>query len=320
MPRPRPTLFEVRKPTNGKWRIVGFVNGVRKQYWFKSEKDAKQAANDRNAEVIAHGTQVSLDPLNRMRALNAIERLAPYNKTIDDAVDFYVRYLKEHHASVPFSVLATQVRAEFKRRLSENQVSDRHAESLNETHHKLEARFGEQLVSEIRTEDIREWLQSLPLATKTKNKHKGYTGQIFGLAVDYGYVVLNPVSKIKPFRERFSEEDEISILSADETERLFRAADPAAIAFLTLSFFAGIRRATLERLDWSDVKFDEKRVIVPRHKGKNQLRYRVTLSENALEWLRPYLKTNGSLMVPATSINEPGAAFGTPSSPLPVDE
>ena len=48
------------------------------------------------------------------------------------------------------------------------------------------------------------------------------------------------------------------------------------------SFFAGIRRATLERLDWSDVKFDEKRVIVPRHKGKNQLRYRVTLSENAL--------------------------------------
>jgi hypothetical protein len=54
MPRPRPTLFEVRKPTNGKWRIVGFVNGLRKQFWFKSEKDAKQAAKDRNAEVIAH--------------------------------------------------------------------------------------------------------------------------------------------------------------------------------------------------------------------------------------------------------------------------
>jgi hypothetical protein len=73
MPRPRPTLFEVRKSANNQWRIVGFVNGVRKQYWFKSEKDAKQAANDRNAEVIAHGTQVSLDPLNRMRALNAID-------------------------------------------------------------------------------------------------------------------------------------------------------------------------------------------------------------------------------------------------------
>src|SRR5271165_4621435 len=137
MPRPRPALFEVRKPNEdensssyGKWRIVGFVNGLRKQFWFKSEKDAKQAAKDRNAELIAHGTQVSLDPVNRMRALNAIERLSPFNRTIDDAVDFYVKYLKEHHASIPFSTLATQVRAEFKRRLEKNEVSDRHAESL----------------------------------------------------------------------------------------------------------------------------------------------------------------------------------------------
>jgi hypothetical protein len=50
-PRPRPALFEVRKPNEdensssyGKWRIVGFVHGLRKQFWFKSEKDAKQAA------------------------------------------------------------------------------------------------------------------------------------------------------------------------------------------------------------------------------------------------------------------------------------
>jgi hypothetical protein len=115
MPRPRPALFEVRKPNEdensssyGKWRIVGFVHGLRKQFWFKSEKDAKQAAKDRNAEVIAHGTQGSLDPVNRMRALNAIERLSPFSKTIDDAVDHYVRYLKEHQTSVPFSTLATR--------------------------------------------------------------------------------------------------------------------------------------------------------------------------------------------------------------------
>jgi hypothetical protein len=184
------------------------------KYWFRDEKSAKQAANDRNAEVIAYGTQVSLDPLNRIRALNAIERLAPYDKTIDDAVDHYLKYLEEHHASVPFSTLATQVRAEFKRRLEKDEISDRHGESLNETLRKLEAHFGDRLVSEIRTQNIREWLQSLPLATKTKNKHKGYAGQVFGLAVDYGYAALNPVSKIKTLRERYSEEDELSILSA----------------------------------------------------------------------------------------------------------
>jgi integrase len=96
-------------------------------------------------------------------------------------------------------------------------------------------------------------------------------------------------------------------------ERLFRAADPAVIPFLTLSFFCGVRVATLERLSWADVKFEERRVIVPRYKGKNQKRYPVTISENALEWLKPYVRKSGSLLVAATSINRPGAAFGSPS-------
>jgi hypothetical protein len=50
---------------------------------------------------------------------------------------------------------------------------------------------------------------------------------------------------------------ERSVLSAEQTEKLFRAANPEVIPFLTPSFFAGNRRATLERLDWSDVRFNE---------------------------------------------------------------
>jgi hypothetical protein len=134
----------------------------------------------------------------------------------------------------------------------------------------LETRFREQLVSEIQTEDIREWLSGLPLATKTL-KHRGYAGQVFNLAIDYGYLPANPVTKIKRFNERSTEDDEISILSGDETEQLLRAADPAVIPFLTLSFFCGVRVATLERLSWADVKFEERRVIVPRYKGKNRV-------------------------------------------------
>ena len=177
-------------------------------------------------------------------------------------------------------------------------MSDRHAESLNETLKKLEARFGSRIVSEIRVDEIRDWLLGLPLAAKTRNKHRGYAGQVFNFAVDYGYTTVNPVTKIKKIHERTSEENgEISILSAEETEKLFRAAAPEVIPFLTLSFFCGIRRATLERLDWSDVRINEKRVIVPRYKGKNQNRYRVTLSDNALEWLKPYARESGSLLV-----------------------
>jgi integrase len=303
MPRKRPTLFEVRyseKPNrDNHWRIVGFIDGKRTQYWYKSEKEAKVAAADKNAEITAYGTQVALSPADRMRASNAADRLTPYGKTIDDAVNFYTEYLQRQSASVPFATFATEVRTEFKRRLEANEVSDRNAESFENALRKLEIQFASRIVSEISVKDVRDWLTGMPLAPKTRNKVRGYARQIFGLAVEYGHATVNPVVGTKKFRERSSEEREISILTSEETAKLFGAADPLVIPFLALHFFTGIRRATLEKIGWADVNMAERRVIVPRYKGKNDKRYRVTLSENLIEWLTPYVRESGAFLAPS---------------------
>jgi hypothetical protein len=248
MPRKLPTLFEVRyskKPKrNNHWRIVGFVNGKRTQFWFKNEKDAKSAAAGKNAEITAYGTQVTLSVIDRVRAINAIERLTPFNRTLDDAVKFYLSHLNQISSSVPFSELAHKIRSEFRRRLEKNEVSNRHSESLHETLKKMESRFGGLSVCTITTEEVRSWLLGLPLAAKTRNKHRGYAAQIFNLAVDYGYLSANPVSKIKKFRERTSEANgEFSVLTSTETEKLFRTADASIIPFLLYS--CGFRLAPL---------------------------------------------------------------------------
>ena len=295
MPRPRPTLFEVRysaKPNrDNHWRIVGFKNGKRIQYWYKTEPDAKAAAADQNGEITAHGTQVSLSSVVRLQAIYAAERLAPFGKTIDDAVNHYLTYVNQLASSVPFSKLSLQIREEFKRRAQNNEASSRHIETMHETLTKLESKFSNRSVATIETKEIREWLLGLPLAAKTRNKHRGYARQIFSLAVDFGYRTTNPVLGIKKFRERSTEENgEISILSAENTEKLFREADPEVIPFLVLNFFCGVRRAVIERLDWAELSIAKKHVIVPRYKGKNQKRYRVTLSDNAIEWLKPKSK------------------------------
>ena len=102
MPRRRPLLFEVRAPITGtQWRIVGFPHGKRTQYFFRTEKEARQSAADRNAEITAYGTRVALSPVDRMRAINATERLAPFGKTIDEAVDHFIGYLKSRESSIP---------------------------------------------------------------------------------------------------------------------------------------------------------------------------------------------------------------------------
>jgi hypothetical protein len=61
------------------------------------------------------------------------------------------------------------------------------------------------------------------------------------------------------------------------------------------------------------VKLSEKRVIVPRYAGKNDRRYRVTLSDNLVEWLRPHVVESGSLMAPARATNRSGMRKGKPS-------
>jgi integrase len=311
MPRPRPTLFEVRysaKPNrDNHWRIVGFKNGKRIQYWYKTEPEAKAAADDQNAEITAHGTQVSLSSVVRLQAIHAAERLRPYGKTIDEAVNHYVAYLNQIASSVPFSKLAIQIREEFKRRAQNNEASSRHIETMHETLTKLESKFSDRSVATIETKEIREWLLGLPLAAKTRNKHRGYARQIFSLAVDYGYRPNNPVLGIKKFRERSTEENgEVSTISAEDTEKLFRAVDPEVIPFLTLNFFCGIRRAVIERLNWSEVSIAKKRVIVPQYKGKNQKRYPVTLSDNAIEWLKPKEQARGSFLAPSRAFQSEG--------------
>jgi hypothetical protein len=159
MARPKPIGFEVRKsaPFNGKtWRVTGYLDGQRKQFWFATEKEARREAADRNREREAYGSKVNLDSEVRLEAFRAAELLRPHGKTILDAVRYYLDHLERASYSVPFSVLAERVRAEFARRLGKNEVSARHAESFRETLKKLEARFGSTLVSEITGEPVRE--------------------------------------------------------------------------------------------------------------------------------------------------------------------
>jgi integrase len=167
------------------------------------------------------------------------------------------------HDSIPFDRLATMVRKEYARRLAGNEISKRHTESLENALRKLEARFTERVVSTFTSKEIKEWLISLPLATLTKNKIKRYASQIFNFAVREGFSSSNPMAGMEKFRSRATPEDGVSVYTVDEVTRLLNAADPEGVSFLALSLFCGIRRATLERLDWRDVRFVERKVVVP---------------------------------------------------------
>ena len=126
MPRHRPLLFTVRyceKPFRGRhWYVSGFKGEKRVQLWFRSEKEARAAAANRNAEIKAHGTQVALSPVDRIQAIAAAERLAPYGKSIAEAVSFYCDHLDRLASSITIRELCARVGAEFERRLGAKEL------------------------------------------------------------------------------------------------------------------------------------------------------------------------------------------------------
>jgi hypothetical protein len=93
--------------------------------------------------------------------------------TVLDWIRHYDAHLKELSKTVPFSVLATEIREEYKRRIEAGEVRGlRHVETLNETLKKLEARFGNTPVSQISKQDLETWLKKLRAVALSVRKRK----------------------------------------------------------------------------------------------------------------------------------------------------
>jgi hypothetical protein len=104
MAKPRPLFYGVyhSERPNGlcNWYIKAYVDGKPRRKWYRDEKSAKEAANDFNRELQAYGSQIVLSAAERNMAARAIERLAEYGKTLDDAVNDYVAQLQRKTTSI----------------------------------------------------------------------------------------------------------------------------------------------------------------------------------------------------------------------------
>src|SRR5262249_61766831 len=59
--------------------------------------------------------------------------------------------------------------------------------------------------------------------------------------------------------------------------------------------FAGLRRAEIERLDWSEIDFEDGLIKVAGEKSKTKQKRFVTMQPNLREWLLPVRKHKGSV-------------------------
>jgi integrase len=295
MSRPRPTLFEVHHSNFTKngctWFINGYPQGKRLQFWFKTEKEAKTSANERNAEITATGTQDQLPYTLRITALEGAKELEPFGKTLADAVSFYLTHLKRTSASITVSELCDRVAEEFERRLKAGEASPRHFTSMKETVKRFRAKFADVPIKTLEGNEIKGWLAQEPLAIKTRNRHLGYVKNIFGMAKEWKLIVENPFEGIGAFKN--PKKEKIEILTPEEMSRFLFALDRDWLAFFAISAFTGLRSDEVSRLDWNEIKFERSIIDLPPSKSKNGRRKLEEISANLLAILSPFVRAEG---------------------------
>jgi integrase len=273
--------------------VVGFrQSGKRSQKFFEAREEAKDFADLKNEERKINGIEAAEFPTwLRVMAGECTEELHSYGKTIRDATSHYLAHLKASEKSCKADELVRQLL----RAKKADGVGERHLADLKSRLDYFVAKFDGKLVAEITSADIDDWLRSLEVGAQTRNHYRANVLQLFRFALRHGYAPTNPVegaAKAKVISGR------PGILTVDQASALLVNAAPELVPFLSIGLFAGLRRAELERLDWSEIDFESNLVEIKAEKAKTAQHRFVTLQPNLGEWLLPYRKFKGSVTPP----------------------
>jgi integrase len=258
--------------------VVSFKrNGKRARSFFETKKAAQTFAQIKNNERLIGETE-------------GAKQLAEFGKTIADAIAFYLHYLQAQskNRKCTFAELGTELRTA----KAKDGASAAYLTGLKCRLGQFENSFGKRLVSEIRTDEIDDWLRGLDVSAVSRNNSRRILRTAFSFALACNYCFENPVTKTAKAKERAGIP---GILTVTQAARLLENATPDVLPYLAIGLFAGLRRAEIERLDWSEIDFESGLIEVTAQNSKTAQRRLVTMQPNLREWLLPLRKHKGNV-------------------------
>ena len=265
-------------------------SGKRKRSFFATEAQAKTFAAFKNAELQNNGVEHAEFPTwLRVMAQEAIEKLKPFKgATIMTAVQDYVARLQ----ATEKSCTAVELVKELVEAKKADGASQRHVNDLRCRLNIFAKKFDGRMVSTITSAEIDDWLRSLNVAPITRNHYRVLIILAFNFAVQRGYATDNPAKQTAKAKEPKAD---IGILTVTQAARLLESATPDILPYIAIGLFGGLRRAEIERLDWSEIDFESGLIEVKAEKSKTAQRRFVTMQPNLREWLMPVRKIKGNI-------------------------
>lgn len=128
-------------------------------------------------------------------------------------------------------------------------------------------RWGEYRLTSVRTVEVEQWLDSLPLAPGTRTKIRNIMSAVFSHGIRHQWIQFNPISKVRCSAIRQREPD---VLTPEEFQALLPKLDVRERAMVLLAGSTGLRRSEMFALRWRDVNFTILEVQVQRAVVRNR--------------------------------------------------
>jgi integrase len=281
--------------------VDGYLNGKREREFFRTKREAEARAEERNIEVYNFGKKLSSVSDNlRSEALACLARLEALGVGLTHVTDYYLAHNDWRAKSIQVKNAVAQHTAEFERRLSCHEISEDHLKCVTKGTRKLVAEFAEASVYDLTPKVLQRWLNSLDgLAAESRNNLVRSLSVFFRFAVSNEWIQDNPIKKIERFRTKRSEAELPGIVTLEQASALLTTAadsDPVLLPHYAIGLFAGLRVAEIERLDWSDIDFEERLIDIKAQKSKTGQPRWVPMTDNLIAWLLPYRQTDGPVI------------------------
>ncbi len=272
----------------------GAVGGKRERKRFETLGAARQACGQRRAELLNRGTAaLALPDRDRLDAVEARKLLG--SGSILEAVRYYV---KHHTAGAGAQKTVAELVEEYLTAPGRRggKAITRRERTIREARNRLAVfvtAYGTRPAGDVTRADVEGWLSAGGWSGLHLRNYLAPVKALFGYAVRKEYLTANPAEKIEVAAP---DKKAPEIMAPRDVARLMAAAvkhDADLVPRLALSFFAGLRTAELDRLDWQNVNLAAGLVTVTPEAAKMRRQRHVSLAANAVQWLITRRKAAG---------------------------
>lgn len=279
--------------TSGKraWQVACMVNGRRIREAYPTKAEAETRAAEIRIQVENEGRAAFTMPAAvRVEAQKAVEKLAPHDATITEAVDFYVEHVLKYRTAPPVAEIVTRL-------VTEAESNKRRERTVKDLRLRLEhfgKTFGGRQLAGITRAELAAWLNDPTLSARSRINYTTKVSQLYNFAIRNQWAEYNVAASIP---RPTAEDSEPEIFSAEKAARLVEhAAEYDLLPYVAIGLFAGLRSAELLRLDWSAVKLTERTIIIGANVAKKRSRRVVEISDTLAAWLPTCARHKGLIV------------------------